>query len=310
MRMLSRVADSLYWMGRYIERAEHMARLLEVTRDLLVDLREVDPDEAKAQWDATVATLGIADSGFEEIVVSPSEPTSVLSCIMHARENARQVREVIASEMWEQLNRAYWSLHEVRGVKDETRIADALADVQTTSFLWDGVTDGSMRRGEGWLFLKLGKFVERTDRLSRTISVRLAARAKMVERGGAAASPEHENVMWLTLLRGAGALDAYHHAYPTGVDGRNVLSFLVFDREFPRAVRYGTRVALDFATRLSSMHGSPDDPVGRAFGRMASKLEYGDVDELVSRGPAAFLNEVLAETSTASSLLARKYFLL
>lgn len=310
MRMLSRVADSLYWMGRYIERAEHMARLLEVTQDLLVDLREVDPEEAKAQWDATVSTLGVVDSRFDEIVVSPTESTSVLSCINHARENARQVREVIASEMWEHLNRAYWSLHEARGVKDEARIAGALADVQTTSFLWDGVTDGSMRRGEGWLFLKLGKFVERTDRLSRTISVRLAARSKMVERGGSSASPENENVMWLTLLRGAGALDAYHHAYPTGVDGRNVLSFLVFDRDFPRAIRYGTRVALDFATRLSTMHGSPDDPVGRAFGRMASKLEYGDVDELLSRGPTVFLNEVLAETSTASALLARKYFLL
>jgi uncharacterized alpha-E superfamily protein len=309
MPMLSRVADSLYWMGRYIERAEHMARLLEVTRDLLVDLKEVDPEEAKAQWDATVATLGVVDSGFEAIVVSPSEPTSVLSCIMHARENARQVREVIASEMWEHLNRAYWSLHEARGVKDEARIADALADVQTTSFLWDGVTDGSMRRGEGWLFLKLGKFVERTDRLSRTISVRLAAKTKTAERSGSAASSEGENVMWLTLLRGAGALDAYHHAYPTGVDGRNVLSFLVFDRDFPRAVRYGTRVTLDFATRLSSMHGSPDDPVGRAFGRMAAMLEYGDVDEVIARGTTAFLNEVLTETSAASSLLARKYFL-
>jgi uncharacterized alpha-E superfamily protein len=115
--------------------------------------------------------------------------------------------------------------------------------------------------------------------------------------------------MWLTLLRGAGALDAYHHAYPTGVDGRNVLSFLVFDRDFPRAVRYGTRVALDFATRLSSMHGSPDDPVGRAFGRMASMLEYGDVDEVIGRGANVFLSEVLTEASAASSLLARKYFL-
>ena len=93
------------------------------------------------------------------------------------------------------------------------------------------------------------------------------------------------------------------------MDGRNVLSFLVFDRDFPRAVRYGTRVALDFVTRLSSMHGSPDDPVGRAFGRMAAMLEYGDVDELVERGPTVFLNEVLTESGAASSLLARKYFL-
>jgi uncharacterized alpha-E superfamily protein len=306
MPMLSRVADSLYWMGRYLERAEHTARLLEVTRDLLVDLNEVDREGAAAQWQATVTTLGVPDLAVEEIVFNPGEPASLVSCIMLARENARQVREVIAADMWEHLNQAYWWLEEARSQgRDEARLVQALTHVQTASFVWDGVTDASMRRGEGWLFLKLGKFVERTDRLSRTISVRVAPRPRAQE----AAAGSSENVMWLTLLKSAGALEEYRKAYPTRVDARSVLDFLVFDREFPRAVRFGTHAALEFAQRLSVLHASPDDAVARAFGKLSSRLEYGDVTELVDGGPTAFLNDVLKQTTAASALLARKYFL-
>ncbi len=308
MPMLSRVADSLYWMGRYLERAEHMARLLEVTRDLLVDLNEVDPEGAASQWQATVTTLAVPDVGVEAIVFDRQEPTSLVSCIMLARENARQVREVIAGEMWEQLNEAYWWLQESRSQGHvEGRLAQALTHVQTASFAWDGVTDTSMRRGEDWLFLKLGKYVERTDRLSRTIGTRIAARQRASSEFSATSS--QENVMWITLLKSAGALEEHRKAYPTRVDAKSVLEFLVFDGEFPRAVRFGTRVAFEFAQRLSALHASPDDAVVRAFGKLSSRLEYSDVNELVDQGVPAFLKGVLEQTTLASSLLARKYFL-
>jgi len=304
--MLSRVADSLYWMGRYVERAEHMARLLEVTRDLLVDLAEVDPEGAAAHWQATVATLGVRDVSVEDIVFDTTEPSSLASCVFRARENARQVREVIAAEMWEHINQSYWALQEAKSqAGGEARIVHALTNTQSASFLWDGVTDASMRRGEGLYFLKLGKSVERTEQLSRTIGVRVAMRT----RAGGDAPTSQENVMWLTLLRSAGAFEAYRKIYPTRVDQRSVLDFLIFDGDFPRAVRSSAHVTLEFATRLSVLHGSPDDAVGRAFGKMASRLAYGDVEELLSRGPSAFLNDVLADTANAGALLARKYFL-
>jgi uncharacterized alpha-E superfamily protein len=306
MPMLSRVADSLYWMGRYIERAEHMARLLEITRGLLVDLVEVDPESAAVQWKATVVTLGVPDASVEDIVWNPSEPASLVSCIMMARENARQVREVIAAEMWEHLNQAYWWLEEARSQGGgESRLVEALTHVQTASYVWDGVTDASMRRGEGWLFLKLGKFVERTDRLSRT----LVARLPQKQRPADASPTSQENVMWLTLLKSAGALAPYREANPMQVDAKSVLDFLVFDREFPRAVRYGTRVAFEFAERLSELHQGPDDAVVRAFGKLAARLEYTEVGELIEQGPSRFLNDVVAQTAQASALLARKYFL-
>jgi uncharacterized alpha-E superfamily protein len=307
MSMLSRVADSLYWMGRYLERAENMARLLEVTRDLLVDLGEVDPEGARAQWRATVEALAVADTNVDDVVFDSNEPSSLVSCIGMARENARQVREVIAAEMWQHLNQAYWAVEEAKSQpKSEARLVGALTQVQAASFLWDGVTDATMRRGEGWLFLKLGKFVERTDRLGRTIGVRVASRKK--EAGEATTS--QENFMWITLLKSMGGLEAYRKEHPTKVDSRSVLGFLVFDREFPRAVRYAARTAADFAQRLSVLHASPDDDVSRAFGKMAARLDYGDVREVLDQGPTKFLNNVSTEINAASLVLSRKYFLL
>ena len=266
MPMLSRVADSLYWMGRYLERAEHMARLLEVTRDLLVDLSEVDPEGAAAQWKATVATLAVPDVPRRRHRLQPDESTSLVSCIMLARENARQVREVIAAEMWEHLNQAYWWLQDsqVAGRRGSADRPAALTHVQAASFVWDGVTDASMRRGEEWLFLKLGKYVERTDRLSRTIGARMAARARSSLDGAQRRS--QENVMWITLLKSAGALGGVSQDVPDAGGRRGASSnFLVFDRDFPRAIRFGTRVAS--RVRRPAL-GAPREPRRRRGARV------------------------------------------
>ena len=239
------------------------------------------------------------------MVFNGAEPASLASCVMLARENARQVREVIAGEMWEHLNQAYWGLEEARSQgHGEARVVQALTHVQAASFVWDGVTDTSMRRGEGWLFLKLGKFVERIDRVSRTIVARSSQRRSSGEKNA-----QVENVTLLTMLRSAGALEEYRKVYPTRVDKRSVLDFLVFDRDFPRAVRFGTRTAFELAGRLSNFHASPDDDVVRAFGKLSARLDYGDVDELTANDPTAFLGDVLTQTGAASSSLARKYFL-
>jgi uncharacterized alpha-E superfamily protein len=283
-----------------------MARLLEVTRDLLVDLSEVDKEGAAAQWEATISTLAVPNQGVDDIIFNGGEPASMVSCIMQARENARQVREVIAGDMWEHLNQAYWGLEEARQQPPgESRIIQALTHVQTAAFVWDGVTDASMRRGEGWLFLKLGKYVERIDRVSRTI----VARASRRPGDEALRTPQEENVTLLTLLRSAGAIEEYRKVYPTRVDIRSVLDFLVFNRDFPRAVRFGTSQAFELAGRLSALHLSPDDDVVRAFGRLSARLDYSDVVEITAQGPATFLGDVLTQTTAASSSLARKYFL-
>jgi uncharacterized alpha-E superfamily protein len=290
-------------MGRYLERAEHVARVLEVTRAILIDLDQVDPEAAKNQWQGALAALSLPDDSTEKLIFDQSAPTSLVCTISRARENARQVREVISTEMWEHLNQAYWSLHEAhaRGVH-ESQLSQALNGIVTSSFLWDGVADGTTSRDEGWLFLKLGKFVERLDVTSRLI----ATRAETAPR---ASSQSAENVHWIALLRCLCSMEAYKKAHPQRVDHRHVLDFLLFDSHFPRTVRYASLVTADFAKRLAEIHGARGKGVERAFGKLAARLEFSDVGEVERRGTPAFLRQLLEELAEASQLLQTSYFL-
>ncbi len=307
-KMLARVADALYWMSRYVERAEHAARVLEVTRGSLIDLAEVDAPAAERLWVDTLSALGMGHKlDVAAAVFDEGEPASIVSALSRARENARQVREVISSEMWEHLNQAYWDLREAAAdsQRDEP-LSQTLADVVTASFLWGGVTDGTMRRGEGWLFIKLGQFVERADRVSRLVSV-ISRMAQ--ERPSGDALPTGDNLPWIALLRGLSALEAYRKVQPTRIEPRRVVEFLVLDRDFPRTVRYSVAVAADFARRLSEGGHDEARAVSRAFGRLAALIDYADLDDIVDEGVDAFLQRVLSELSHASLAVQRSYFL-
>jgi uncharacterized alpha-E superfamily protein len=301
--MLSRVADALFWMGRYLERAEHVARVLDVTRAVLVDIDEVDPETAKSQRQGAFAALSLPDVPMEKLLFDQNEPTSLVCSISLARENARQVRDLISSEMWDHLNQAYWSIQEAhtRGVH-ESQLSQTLGGVIAASFLWDGVADGTTARDSGWLFLKIGKFVERLDGTCRLISVR----AEGPPKGGA---PSSENVHWVALLRSLCAMEAYKKAHPQRVDRKHVLDFLIFDNTYPRTVRYAAFAAAEFAKSCAEMHGARGKSVERAFGKIASQLEYADVSEVQGAGTAEFLHELLGELGEASGLLQRAYFL-
>jgi uncharacterized alpha-E superfamily protein len=300
--MLSRVADALYWMGRYIERAEHAARVIEVTRSILVDIAEVDPETARGQWHRALTALSVPDVSIEKLLFDSAEATSLVSCVAHARENARQVREVISSETWEHLNQAYWSLQEARGRGlHESQVSQALSNIVSASFQWDGVADGTMSRDEGWLFVKLGKFVERLDGTCRIVAVCADAAPRT--------APSGDNVRWLWLLRCLCAMDAYRNAHPQRVDRKNVLDFSMFDREFPRTVAYAAVVAADFGRRLGELHPGRSKGVDRAFGKLAARLEYSDVVEVEESGTPRFLKELGSELGEASALLQSSYFL-
>jgi uncharacterized alpha-E superfamily protein len=300
--MLSRVADALYWMGRYIERSEHAARVLEVTRAILVDIAEVDPETALGQWQRALTALSVPDVTTEKLLFDSGEPTSLVSCVAHARENARQVREVISSETWEHLNQAYWTLQEARGRGlHESQVSQALSGIVSASFQWDGVADGTMSRDEGWFFVKLGKFVERLDGTCRIVAVCADAAPR--------AAPSGENVRWLWLLRCLCAMEMYRKAHPQRVERKNVLDFTMFDRDFPRTVAYAAVGAAEFARRLGELHPGRSKSVDRAFGKVAARLEYTDVAEVEERGTAAFLREIGSDLGEASALLQSSYFL-
>ena len=296
--MLSRVADALYWMGRYVERAEHAARVLRVSQGMLLDLPDV-MSRSDNHWHDTLEALGLPGIPFAAVVFDEAQAGSVVSSLFRARENARQVREVISSEMWEALNETYWALKEAAASPNrEDDMNETLAEVVEAGFAFAGVTDGTMRRGEGWLFTRLGQFMERADKVSRIVRVRHRA----------AQAPNGDNFIWLPLLRACSALEVFRKVNGTRLDERHVIDFLVLDREFPRTVRYSVSVVGEFAQRLSRTSGSRDGEVERAFGRLSSRLTYTEVVDFVRVGVDIFLNELCAELAAAAMMLQRAYF--
>lgn len=302
MAMLSRVADSLFWMGRYLERAEQLARQLEVTRDILVDLTEPDPEAAKAEWQATLASLCVPNLAFERLVFDATEVSTLAGCVGQARENARQVREVIANEMWERINQAHWSLLETRDQDQSEAATRVLTETSAMAAAWDGLADSSMHRGEAWIFLKLGKWLERLERIGRTVIARRNQQA-------ATQSMTQENVISIVMLKSVGALEAYRKLSPTRVETRSVLEFLLFQSRFPRSVRFCAIEGSALVTQLGQICRNGDTAVGRAFGRLAARLEHSDIDEVLAAGPDLFLRDVLSDAGRAINLLQHSYFL-
>ena len=248
--MLSRVADSLYWMSRYLERAEHTARLIDVDLQLRLDqspetgagrwLRLLEASQVPAPEDGSID----ASSLTHILTLDRTNPSSILSCVAAARENLRQVREQCSTEMWEQLNRLYLQVNST--TKSESWLLNShifFRAVQDGAHLFQGVTDSTMSHGEGWQYIQLGRFVERTDALARLIGTHFASMAHPVDQ----AVESEEYLEWVGLLKSCAAFEAYCKNYTAELRPLRVAEFLLLNPEFPAfgsfLGRYGTRVA-------------------------------------------------------------------
>src|SRR5687767_14840671 len=179
--MLSRDADSMYWMSRYVERAEHVARLLLVNSNLLMDVGELAPTLQQRQWQSVLTVFRVDASHVpaagdgaagpplgarvaQYMAFDPDNPNSLLNCVSRARENARSIRENISAEMWENLNALYWS---IRGDDARARFEESPDDfyrqIMTSSLLFQGMTDQTLAHDQGWQFTQLAKYLERAD---------------------------------------------------------------------------------------------------------------------------------------------------
>jgi uncharacterized alpha-E superfamily protein len=247
--------------------------------------------------------LCVPNLALERLVFDATDPNTLAGCVGLARENARQVREVIANEMWERVNQAYWGLVETRDEdQDETALTRTLAETMAIAATWDGLSDSAMHRGDAWSFLKLGKWLERMERIGRSIVARLNQQS-------ATSGGTHENLAPVVLLKSVGALEAYRKLSPTHAERRGVLEFLLFEPRFPRSLRFCARECLELVQTLGRTCRDADPAVGRAFGRLASRLEHGDIAEVLAFGPEGFLKEVQSETAAACGLLQHSYFL-
>jgi uncharacterized alpha-E superfamily protein len=286
--MLSRVADSLYWMSRYLERAEHTARVLGTQLNLML---EQDPKSSDRRWLRVLASLGHAGPFPEDsdpfALAQAHALRQITGGIAFARENARQVREQISSEMWEQLNRLF---HEVKRMESEglwkSQPLDFLAVILESSHLVQGVTDSTMNHGEGWQFIQVGRFIERAAAIARLLDIYFHE----FPAGQPIDSGEH--MEWIGLLRSCTAFEAYCKVYTADLRPERVAEFLLLNSEFPHSVRFAAdrmQHSLEAINQAAASKRSPR--VAKIAGRLSAGLMFTPLEEVVE-GLAEFFADI------------------
>ena len=305
--LLSRVADSLYWMGRYLERAEHTARLAEVAVDHGLGRGAALQGSGVERLYRAVGldvTAREASAMAGAVLFDVSNPNSVASCVTAARENARQVREEISSTMWQQLNELFLRVKQMREEGSwSARTHYVSRAVVDGVRLFKGVTDGTMNHGEGWQYLQVGRFLERSGATASLLTLFVP--------GGEASTtmPEpRDQVEWVALLQSCTALEAYCHYYTADVRAERVTEFLLLNAEFPKSVRFAA-VRLEGALRTLAGYSTrgADGRAERLAGRLRSSLEYAQVDEILNDGPQAYLSGISRQCAQIHSALNQSY---
>ena len=311
--MLSRGADAVYWMCRYAERAENVARFLDVSLQVTLDL----PDSHDDPWQGVIAATGeqtyfadrygpaSRDAVVRFLTVDDESPNSILSCVRQARDNARSIREEISSETWEQINKWYLRVREaaaVDGVVEDPH--DFLAAVKEASYLFVGATYLTMTHGEGWHFGRLGRLLERADQTSRIVDAKQALLLARPPDVGASLDEIHLSA----LLRSVSALEMYRKRYGPFVHDL-VIEFLVLDKLFPRSIRHCLGNAQD---SLRSITGTPADAIGtkpeRQLGRLAAEYEFGVVDDILQQGLHEHLDGLQLKLNEVGSAIYETFF--
>ena len=287
--MLSRVAESIYWMSRYVERAENVARFIEVNLHLMLD----DPSAGARQWSPLVYTTGdhedfnkrypfaTQENVITFLVTDTENPNSIYSCVRAARENARSVREIISSEMWLQLNTFYLMLKaasEQPSAMGEPQ--EFFANVRHASHLFAGITDATMSRTEAWHFGRLGRMMERADKTSRILDVKYYILLRSAEDVGT----PFDEIQWAALLRSASGFEMYRKKHGK-LTPHGVVEFLMLDHEFPRSVRFSVNQARE---SLHAISGTPlntfSSQAEKHLGQLSSELSYATVEEILTVG--------------------------
>ncbi|MEZ4553055.1 MAG: alpha-E domain-containing protein [Dehalococcoidia bacterium] len=311
--MLSRVANSVYWAARYIERAENTARWVDVNLQMSLDA----PISFSDQWQPLVAITGELPEFLDRYEVAtrervlrylttdPLNPSSILSCLRQARENARSIREVISSEMWEEINSFYLQVSEYAASGHASLDShDFFNNVKLRSHLVAGVADNTMSHGEAWHFFQLGRLLERADNTSRLVDMKYFLLLPSAEDVG---GPIDE-MQWSILLRSASAFEMYRKRYGR-IEPEDVVEFLLLDKEFPRAILYCLAHADESVRAISgSPVGMVRNPVERLLGRLRSELAYAQASEIIASGLHEYCDRFQARLNEVGSAIAQTFF--
>ena len=310
--MLSRVADSIYWAARYVERADHLARFIDVTREFVLDV-----PTGRDQWLPLVSVTGDDKLFFERyksanatnvikfLTIDKQYPGSIIRSLDQARENARSVRESIASEMWEQINDFYhWFNNEVRLGRPVREPGDFFRTIMQQCMLFQGITDATMSRGLGWHFANIGRQLERADKIGRLLDVKYFTLLPKVQD----VNTPLDDLQWSTLLRSVSGFEMYRKRYQE-IDVRHVVDFLVLDRLFPRSVQY----CLFEAER--SLHAITGCPIGafsckseQLLGRLCADLSYTEIETIIGGGLHEFIDDLQARINQIGEAVFERFF--
>ena len=276
------MADAVFWMSRYVERAVAASRLVDVTLHLQLDAGNMH--ETWELWN----------------------PKSVIACIHMAREAARGVRDSLSTEMWEQLNTLnLWLADPNVSRQAEDDPAVFFRRVREGAQFFQGLADSTMMHAEDWHFLRLGMYLERADNVARALN--LLGHLLEVDTGGEPG--DDGTVRWLAVLRSCGSAEAYSRYYSLRVEPARVVEFLLLNPIFPQSVRFSLNAAHDALRGIASEQAlvGGSNPALRALGRLQSGLEYTAVDELLEGGLRAFLDDLQVRIAQASNQVTALY---
>jgi uncharacterized alpha-E superfamily protein len=312
--MLSRIADSLFWLARYMERAEDTARILDVNYHMLLEESE---QFYQLRWDPLLVMAGEeprfrtlydeanARTVFEFLAFSQDNPNSIVQCISKARENARTIRDRLSREMWEDINGLY---HAVSGFDPTQEIAGGphrFCDVvKFGSHRFHGVADATLPHDEGWRFLQLGCYLERAEMTTRLVDVQYQY---LLEAPHLGATPD--NHQWMAVLKSVGAYEAYRRKYYSQIQPEQVAEMLILHPQHPRSILFSIN-ELQFGLRALSntAPGSYSNEAERLTGRLLESLRYDKIEEIFEQGLHSYLTSLLESCLTIGENIAQSYF--
>ncbi|WP_460512784.1 alpha-E domain-containing protein [Cyclobacterium sediminis] len=312
--MLSRVANSIYWLGRYMERAENYARFINVNFNLMLD----SPPDLKEQWEPLIMATGDHEQyksrnqtfDMQEVIYflafDQNNPNSIISSVSNARENARMIRENLTKETWEKLNETYHFVNKAANgkiwKKEDPR--NFFEDVKSQILLSYGLADNTVARTEGWHFRQLGQYLERADKTSRILDVKYHILLPSAEEVGSPLDFLH----WMALLKSVTAFNTYRRLYGN-ISPSGVVEFLVLNKYFPRSVFFCLKEAETCLYKISNSSGEGySNSAEKAMGELRSKLEFDDVNDIISSGLHEYIEHLQIKINNISNKINDNYF--
>jgi uncharacterized alpha-E superfamily protein len=312
--MLSRVADSVYWLSRYVERAENVARFIDVNYNLTLG----ETDALGHQWAPLVYTTGdqetfaekygtpIRENVLKFLLFDEKNPNSILSCVATARENARTIREILSSVVWEQLNKFYYMVRSAAQFTSTLEQPQAFCErVRLASHLLVGATDTTMSHGEAWHFSRIGRLLERADKTSRIVDVQYYILLPDSRDVGSVL----DVVRWSALLKSGSALAMYRREHGKIVP-ESVADFLILNRLFPRSIHFCLMKAQESLHKITgSSIGTFRNDSEQRMGRLCANMDYTSIQDIIQFGLHEYIDDFQSQLNLVGESIRDDFFL-